>query len=90
MMDQYLALGFDTEEYVFQAAIEALNKYIQFQHSVDYDVTEIEKRAEKYHTFYKHNENVDAGAKEADYMSIKKLQEKVLINLFFKTFSKTV
>lgn len=72
MMDQYLALGFDTEEYVFQAAIEALNRYIEFQHSVDYDVTEIEKRAEKYHTFYKHNENVDAGAKEVDYMSIKK------------------
>lgn len=42
MMDQYLALGFDTEEYVFQAAIGALNRYIEFQHSVDYDVTEIE------------------------------------------------
>ena len=72
MMDQYLALGFDTEEYVFQAAIEALNKYIEFQHSVDYDVSDIENRAEKYIPFYKHNENVDAGAKETDYISIKK------------------
>lgn len=87
MMDQYLALGFDTEEYVFQAAIEALNRYIEFQHSVDYDVTEIEKRAEKYHTFYKHNENVDAGAKEVDYMSIKKAAGESFVKFVFSRHS---